>query len=252
MAGRTSEDSGAELQGGGLPRPRFGWLAIWQLLIIAVVVLTARETRAFSEPPMLEDQLESLMGPSRRAPTTPVGWPWLAGGGGRDGWRTATDAARGVAYVATRMQKRIDASVVTTLVLLPIAVAAILVIVQDSLAVAFSLAGIAGLVRFRNALDDTRDAMYVVIAIAVGLGAGVGTLEASAALTGVYNLAVVALWIWHTSRPIIADIALGEHTVPKGQTMLEALTRERGHHPKPLAEWFEPEQCVPLDGTEPP
>jgi len=77
-------------------------------------------------------------------------------------------------------------------VLLPIAVAAILVIVQDSLAVAFSLAGIAGLLRFRNALDDTRDAMYVVIAIAVGLGAGVGTLEASAALSGVYNLAVVA------------------------------------------------------------
>ena len=64
----------------------------------------------------------------------------------------------------------VDISVVTTIVLLPIAVAAILVIVQDSLAVAFSLAGIAGLVRFRNALDDTRDAMYVVIAIAVGLG----------------------------------------------------------------------------------
>ena len=251
MAGRTSEDTGAELQA-GLPRPRFGWLAIFQLLIIAVVVLTARETRAFSEPPMLEDQLESLMGSSGALPRH----PW----GGR-GWLAAVVAMVGAlllmlpvawAYVATRMQKRIDASVVTTIVLLPIAVAAILVIVQDSLAVAFSLAGIAGLVRFRNALDDTRDAMYVVIAIAVGLGAGVGTLEASAALTGVYNLAVVALWIWHTSRPIIADIALGEHTVPKGQTVLEALTRERGHHPKPLAEWFEPEQSVPLDGTEPP
>ena len=65
----------------------------------------------------------------------------------------------------------VDHSIVTTITLLPIAVAAILVIVQDSLAVAFSLAGIAGVVRFRNALEDTKDAMYVFGAIAVGLGA---------------------------------------------------------------------------------
>jgi hypothetical protein len=155
------------------------------------------------------------------------------------------------AYVATRMRKQMDASVVTTIVLLPIAVAAILVIVQDSLAVAFSLAGIAGLVRFRNALDDTRDAMYVVIAIAVGLGAGVGTLEASAALTGLYNLAVVSLWKWNTSQPVIADIALGEQTVPEGQTVLQALTKEGERHPKPVAEWFEPEKTMPLDNRAP-
>jgi hypothetical protein len=144
-----------------------------------------------------------------------------------------------------------DPSVVTTIVLLPIAVAAILVIVQDSLAVAFSLAGIAGLVRFRNALDDTRDAMYVVIAIAVGLGAGVGTLEASAALTGLYTLAVVSLWKWNTSQPVIADIALGEQTVPEGQTVLAALTKEGERHPQPVAEWFESEETVPLDEQAP-
>jgi uncharacterized membrane protein YhiD involved in acid resistance len=123
--------------------------------------------------------------------------------------------------------------------------------VQDSLAVAFSLAGIAGFVRFRNRLDDTRDAMYVVIAIAVGLGAGVGTLEAAAAVTGLYTLAVVALWKWNTSRPMIADIALGEQTVPEGQTVLEALTKEGERHPKPAAEWFEPERTVPLDNQAP-
>jgi hypothetical protein len=155
------------------------------------------------------------------------------------------------AYVATRIRREMDASVVTTIVLLPIAVAAILVIVQDSLAVAFSLAGIAGLVRFRNALDDTRDAMYVVIAIAVGLGAGVGTLEASAALTGLYNLAVVSLWKWNTSQPKIADIALGEQTVPEGQTVLQALTKEGEPHPKPVAEWLQPEKTVPLDQQAP-
>ncbi|MBA3554962.1 MAG: DUF4956 domain-containing protein [Gemmatimonadales bacterium] len=228
-----------------LPHPRFGWLAVFQLIIISLVVLMAHETRGLSQPAMLEEQL----GPLSESPTAIAPGPWA----GR-GWLAALVAMVGAlllmlpvawAYVATRMRKQMDASVVTTIVLLPIAVAAILVIVQDSLAVAFSLAGIAGLVRFRNALDDTRDAMYVVIAIAVGLGAGVGTLEASAALSGIYTLAVVALWKWSTSRPVIADIALGER-VPKGQTVLQALTQDGGRHPEPAAEWFEPGKTVPL------
>jgi Domain of unknown function (DUF4956) len=250
MAGKNGEHAEAKREA-GLPRPRFGWLALFQIVIIALVVLMARETRVLSEPPMLEEQL----GPLAESHARPESAPW----GGR-GWLAALVAMTGAlllmlpvawAYVATRMRKQVDTSVVTTIVLLPIAVAAILVIVQDSLAVAFSLAGIAGLVRFRNALDDTRDAMYVVIAIAVGLGAGVGTLEASAALTGLYNLAVVSLWKWNTSQPVIADIALGEHTVPEGQTVLEALTKEGERHPKPVAEWFEPEKTVPLDNRAP-
>jgi hypothetical protein len=250
MAGKNGADAEAKREA-GLPRPRFGWLALFQIVIIALVVLMARETRMLSEPPMLEDQL----GPLAESPGAVAPGPWA----GR-GWLAAVVAMIGAlllmlpvawAYVATRMHKQLNTSVVTTIVLLPIAVAAILVIVQDSLAVAFSLAGIAGLVRFRNALDDTRDAMYVVIAIAVGLGAGVGTLEASAALSGIYNVAVVALWKWNTSQPVIADIALGEHTVPEGQTMLEVLSKEGERHPKPVAEWFEPEKVVPLDGRAP-
>ncbi len=250
MAGKSGERAG-ERRENGLPRPRFGWLALFQIVIITLVVLMARETRLLSEPPMLEEQLGSLA----ESPDALRSGPW----GGR-GWLAALVAMTGAlllmlpvawAYVATRMRRQMDASVVTTIVLLPIAVAAILVIVQDSLAVAFSLAGIAGLVRFRNALDDTRDAMYVVIAIAVGLGAGVGTLEASAALTGLYTLGVVSLWKWNTSQPVIADIALGEQTVPEGQTVLEALTEEGERHPKPVAEWFESEETVPLNDKAP-
>ncbi len=238
----------------GLARPRFGWLAVFQVLVIALVVLMAWESRALSGPPMLEDQLGSLS----ESPGSIAPGPW----GGR-GWLAALVAMLGAlllmlpvawTYVATRARREVDQSVVTTIILLPIAVAAILVIVQDSLAVAFSLAGIAGLVRFRNALDDTRDAMYVVIAIAVGLGAGVGTLEASAALTGLYDFAVVALWKWNTSRPMIADIALGEQALPPGQTVMQALMpREGDRHPDPAAEWFEPGRTVALaDGAQAP
>ena len=232
----------------GLPKPRFVWLVLFQVVIIALVVVMARETRGFTEPPMLEEQLGALAEGDAGA----AAGPW----GGR-GWVAAVVAMVGAlllmlpvawAYAATRVRKEMDSSVVSTIVVLPIAVAAILVIVQDSLAVAFSLAGIAGLVRFRNALDDTRDAMYVVIAIAVGLGAGVGTLEAAAALTGLYVPAVVALWKWNTAQPVIADVALGERELPKGRGMLEALAGDNnGRHPHPAAEWFESEESVSLD-----
>jgi hypothetical protein len=224
---------------GAAPQPRLAWLALFQLLIISLVVLMAQEARQVLEPALLEDQLSTLSDASPR------------------GWLAALVAMVGAlllmlpvawAYVATRLHRHLDPSVVTTIILLPIAVAAILVIVQDSLAVAFSLAGIAGLVRFRNALDDTRDAMFVVIAIAIGLGAGVGTLEAAAALSGLYNLAVVALWKWTISQPVIADIALGEQSVPKGQTVLQALLpgKDGERHPNPVAEWFEPGEKMPL------
>jgi hypothetical protein len=152
------------------------------------------------------------------------------------------------AYVATRERKKVDHSVVATITLMPMAVAAILVIVQDSLAVAFSLAGIAGLVRFRSALDDTKDAMYVIVAIAVGLGAGVGTMEAAAALSGLYNLVAVTLWWWSAEPPPIAEMALGEQTVPKGRSLLDALLpfRHRDRHPEPVAEWLEPGEAIRL------
>lgn len=234
------------------PRPKLLWLAAFQILMIAVVVLMAEHSRAFVDGPVLEDQLGMLQNTPQDSPGGATPW------GGR-GWLAALVAMLGAlflmlpiawAYVATRERQKVDHSVVTTIVLLPIAVAAILVIVQDSLAVAFSLAGIAGLVRFRNSLDDTKDAMYVFVAIAVGLGAGVGTLEASAALSGLYNLVVVSMWKWNTAQPVIADIALGEQSVPRGATILQTIlpTNEPERHPAPVAEWFEPGMSIPLAG----
>ena len=247
--GASLESAQATSNGGG-PRPRLLWLAIFHIVVIALVVTLARVTRGLSGAPTLEDRLSTLRDASLGAAVQSS--PWA----GR-GWLVALVAMSGAlmlmlpiawAYVATRERRKVDHSVVTTIILLPIAVAAILVIVQDSLAIAFSLAGIAGLVRFRNSLDDTKDAMYVFIAIAVGLGAGVGTLEASAALSGVYNLVVVALWKWQTMQPVIADIALGEQAVPAGQSVLETLlTQKEPHrHPAPLAEWLTPAETTPL------
>lgn len=76
-----------------------------------------------------------------------------------------------------------DHSLDETALILPGVVAAIVLIVQHSLALAFSLAGIVAGVQFRRALQDTFDALFILVAIGTGIAAGVAALEVAAILT---------------------------------------------------------------------
>jgi hypothetical protein len=96
-------------------------------------------------------------------------------------------------YMATRQKKGFDQSMVQTMIILAMAVTGVVVIVRNSLALAFSLAGIVGAVRFRNSLPDTRDMLYVFLAIGVGLASGVEALGAAAVLSVVFNYTVLGL-----------------------------------------------------------
>lgn len=96
-------------------------------------------------------------------------------------------------YMATRQKKGFNQAMVQTLIILAMAVTGVVVIVRNSLALAFSLAGIVGAVRFRNSLPDTRDTLYVFLAIGVGLASGVEALGAAAVLSVVFNYTVLAL-----------------------------------------------------------
>lgn len=76
-----------------------------------------------------------------------------------------------------------DHSLDETTLILPGIVATIVMVVQHSLALAFSLAGIVAGVQFRRALQDTFDALFILVAIGTGLSAGVGALEISTVMT---------------------------------------------------------------------
>jgi len=99
-------------------------------------------------------------------------------------------------YMSARHVPGHSQAVVQTLIILPLVVAGIVLIVRDSLALAFSLAGVVAAVRFRTNLRDTRDVVYIFLAIAVGFAAGVQTLAVGAVLTIVFNF--VMLWTWRT------------------------------------------------------
>jgi len=97
-------------------------------------------------------------------------------------------------YMGARRRRGREQSFVMTLLLLPLAVAGIVIVVENSLALAFSLAGIVAGVRFRLTLDDTLDAIYIFMSIGVGLAAGIGAMEIAVVLSMFFNFSVVLLW----------------------------------------------------------
>lgn len=102
-------------------------------------------------------------------------------------------------YTMTHERRGFRQSVVHTMVLLPVVVAGVVVLVKDSIPLAFSLAGIVAAVRFRNTLEDSKDAVYVFLSTGVGLAAGV-SLPVAAALSVMFNLVIVGLWLTDFAR----------------------------------------------------
>ena len=73
-------------------------------------------------------------------------------------------------------------SFLTTLALLTILITMSTQVIGDNVARAFSLVGALSIVRFRTAVQDTRDIAFVICAVVVGMAVGAGYL--AVALTG--------------------------------------------------------------------
>lgn len=97
-------------------------------------------------------------------------------------------------YILTRQKKGYTQSVVQTLIILPIVVAGVVLLVKNSVALAFSLGGIVAAVSFRNTLRDTKDAVYIFLATGVGLAAGVQVMSAAAVMSFLFNAVILAFW----------------------------------------------------------
>lgn len=98
-------------------------------------------------------------------------------------------------YMGIRHGDEYDQSLISTILILPLVVTGIVVIVQNSLALAFSLAGIAGAVRFKNSLKSSGDALFILASIGIGLSAGIGAVELAFIMSLIFNLAFLTLWL---------------------------------------------------------
>jgi len=94
----------------------------------------------------------------------------------------------------TRSKQGYRQSLVQTLIILPVVVAGIIGIVRYSTALAFGLAGVVAAVSFRNRLEDSKDAVFIFIAIAVGFAAGVQAVDIALVVSVIFNGLVLVLW----------------------------------------------------------
>jgi Domain of unknown function (DUF4956) len=119
-------------------------------------------------------------------------------------------------------------NVVQTLIFLPLVVAGIVFIVQNSLALAFSLAGVVGAVRFRTTLRDTRDLVYIFLSIVVGFAAGVQSLAVGAVVSIIFNFVLIITWHYDYGRNMLMPTAAAQWSRP-----LQALASPTGDHQIP-------------------
>lgn len=110
-------------------------------------------------------------------------------------------------YQKTHKGTSYTQSYVQTLILMGLVVNIIMLVVGSNIARAFSLVGALSIIRFRNAIKETRDVGFVFFAMAIGMATG----------TKFYLLAIIAtvvigliIYVMHKfewfSRPVLSQI----------------------------------------------
>jgi len=97
-------------------------------------------------------------------------------------------------YMATKRETGHRRTFVRALLVLPICATTIVLLIQDSLALAFGLAAMVAAVRFRVALQEAIDGIYIFAAICVGLAAGIGYLGIGIVMAVFFCFTNAVLW----------------------------------------------------------
>jgi hypothetical protein len=106
-------------------------------------------------------------------------------------------------YRAMNFDTGFSKTFVRALIVLPICATTIVLLIQDSLALAFGLAALVAAVRFRVALSEAMDGIFIFAAICVGLAAGIGYLGVALIMSIFFCFTNLILWtIDYGSNPL--------------------------------------------------
>lgn len=100
-------------------------------------------------------------------------------------------------YMFTHTGLSYSRTFVSSLIIMPITVALVMLILDNNIVTAFSLLAVFAIVRFRNILRDTLDTVYILSLIVVGMACG--TQKFTTAVIGTLIAASVLLYIWFTN-----------------------------------------------------
>ncbi|PGH49180.1 DUF4956 domain-containing protein [Streptomyces sp. Ru87] len=138
----------------------------------------------------------------------------------------------GWVYRATHRNISYSQSYVQTLVIIGMIVALIMLVVGSNLARAFSLVGALSVVRFRNAVKETRDVGFIFLTMGVGMAAGARfyTLAAIAAVAVCLIVVVMHKFNWfalNVQRQVVkVQVPAGEDHTAAIQDVLISKTTE--------------------------
>jgi hypothetical protein len=101
-------------------------------------------------------------------------------------------------------------------ILLCVSGAMMMVLIDDSLARAFGIAGAASIIRFRTAVDDPRDAAVLFLLMALGMASGLGAFALAGAGTAMLCLFLLSLDRFATedTRSLLVELVSADSVFP--------------------------------------
>src|SRR5690554_53285 len=105
-------------------------------------------------------------------------------------------------YQFTHRKMPYDRSFAVILILLPTVISFIIFLVSDadSIPMAFSLAGVFTLVRFRTVISEPKDITYILTTVGVGLALALGLISYAVLLTVVVSIILIVIYLIKFSR----------------------------------------------------
>src|SRR5688572_14304149 len=100
-------------------------------------------------------------------------------------------------YMFTHSGLSYSRSFVSSLLVIPVVVALVMMVLSNNLVTAFGLMAVFAIVRFRNILRDTLDTTYVLAVIVIGMACG--TMKFATAVLGCALLSLILLYLWFSS-----------------------------------------------------
>lgn len=117
-------------------------------------------------------------------------------------------------YMKTHKTKTPSQSFALTLVVLPAVITVIILLVGNSVARAFSLAGAFSIIRFRSAPGDPKDITFVLFSMAVGLCCGMGYIAYGAIAAVILCLVMIVLQVVKFGK-VISPQKILKITIPE-------------------------------------
>lgn len=106
-----------------------------------------------------------------------------------------------VVYRLTYRGPSYSVTFVNSLVLLSIIASIVIMVIGNNIARAFGLVGAMSIIRFRTAIRDTMDLVFIFLALALGMACGVGLNVVAITGTLIAGLVVIVLTFTHFGAP---------------------------------------------------